>query len=80
VIFWKLFLQKLPQIRKNQIFQTGITYPGAPEDNLCIKAYNLMAQEFKLPAVNIHLRKQIPVGAGLGGGSADAACTAFRVK
>ena len=58
-----------------KIFQTGITYPGAPEDNLCIKAYNLMAQEFKLPAVNIHLRKQIPVGAGLGGGSADAAFT-----
>jgi 4-diphosphocytidyl-2-C-methyl-D-erythritol kinase len=60
---------------ETKIFQTGITYPGAPEDNLCIKAYNLMAQEFKLPAVDIRLRKQIPVGAGLGGGSADAACT-----
>jgi 4-diphosphocytidyl-2-C-methyl-D-erythritol kinase len=59
---------------KTRIFQTGISYPGAPEDNLCMRAYNLMAQEFKLPAVNIHLRKQIPVGAGLGGGSADAAC------
>jgi 4-diphosphocytidyl-2-C-methyl-D-erythritol kinase len=60
---------------ETKIFQTGITYPGVPEDNLCIKAYNLMAQEFKLPAVDIRLRKQIPVGAGLGGGSADAACT-----
>ena len=56
-----------------KMFQTGIVYPGAPEDNLCVKAYNLLKEKFKLPAIDIHLRKQIPVGAGLGGGSADAA-------
>jgi len=42
------------------------------EDNLCIKAYNLLKDDFKLPPVEIHLLKRIPSGAGLGGGSSDA--------
>ena len=43
-------------------------------DNLCSKAFHLLKQDFPLlPAVNIHLHKNIPMGAGLGGGSADAA-------
>lgn len=42
------------------------------EDNLCTKAYRLLAADYDLPAVQIHLVKGIPVGAGLGGGSADA--------
>ncbi len=55
------------------ISQSGISFDGQSEDNICIKAYNLLSENFKLPAVIIHLHKQIPVGAGLGGGSADAA-------
>lgn len=43
------------------------------EDNLCVKAYRLLAEKYDLPAVSIHLLKNIPVGAGLGGGSSDAA-------
>ncbi|WDF67389.1 4-(cytidine 5'-diphospho)-2-C-methyl-D-erythritol kinase [Sphingobacterium oryzagri] len=51
---------------------TGMDLPVA-DDNLCLKAYRLLAARFSLPAVHIHLHKQIPFGAGLGGGSADAA-------
>lgn len=46
-----------------------------PESNLVMKAYRSLAEKTKLPHVNIYLRKIIPDGAGLGGGSADAAFT-----
>lgn len=42
-------------------------------DNICAKAYQLLAEKYTLPACHIHLLKNIPVGAGLGGGSSDAA-------
>jgi 4-diphosphocytidyl-2-C-methyl-D-erythritol kinase len=44
-------------------------------DNLCVKAFQLLQKDFDLPAVSIHLHKIIPMGAGLGGGSSDAAWT-----
>lgn len=52
---------------------TGIEIGGVPEKNLAVRAYQLLAQEYALPALYIHLHKVIPFGAGLGGGSSDAA-------
>ena len=58
-----------------QMIQDGIALDNAPEDNLCMKAWRLLHDEFGVPPVAIHLKKEIPFGAGLGGGSSDAAFT-----
>ncbi len=58
-----------------QIVQEGIVLDNAPDDNLCIKAWRLLHEEFGIPTVSIRLKKNIPFGAGLGGGSSDAAFT-----
>ena len=52
--------------------QSGIRFDSDPELNLCMKAWKRMASDRELPHVAIHLHKQIPVGAGLGGGSSNA--------
>ncbi|NLJ01587.1 MAG: 4-(cytidine 5'-diphospho)-2-C-methyl-D-erythritol kinase [Bacteroidales bacterium] len=58
---------------KYRLFQTGLQLAGNPEDNLVIKAWQLMATHRTLPPIDIHLLKKIPSGAGLGGGSSNAA-------
>jgi len=63
----------LSETNETTFSQTGILMDGNPEDNLVMKAFRLLEKDFDLPKMAIYLRKQIPFGAGLGGGSADAA-------
>lgn len=52
---------------------SGIPLPGKTEDNLCVKAWRLLRDEYGIPGVRMYLHKVIPPGSGLGGGSSDAA-------
>jgi 4-diphosphocytidyl-2-C-methyl-D-erythritol kinase len=54
---------------------SGEPIPGLADDNLCIKAVHLVKKSQTIPAIELHLHKKIPSGAGLGGGSSDAAST-----
>lgn len=65
-------LEVLPAERFSFV-QTGLQIPADGKLNLCERAFLLMKEKYGIGDVKIQLRKQIPFGAGLGGGSADAA-------
>ena len=61
--------------------QEGITVDCAPEDNLIIRCYRQMAAKYpQIGPVSIRFKKNIPFGAGLGGGSSDAAHMAVALN
>ena len=82
-VFYPLPLQDALEVIQSEdkatplLFTTsGLPVDGKPEDNICFKAYYLLRNRFpELPPVKMHLHKAIPMGAGLGGGSADGAYT-----
>lgn len=63
------------EARETSLSVSGIQMHGDPEQNLVLKAYHLMQTDHNLPPLQFHLHKVIPFGAGLGGGSSDAAFT-----
>ncbi|RZK61111.1 MAG: 4-(cytidine 5'-diphospho)-2-C-methyl-D-erythritol kinase, partial [Hymenobacter sp.] len=74
---WTDVLEVLPAPKgqaATDLTLSGRPIPGAVAGNLCLKAYELLKADFAtLPAAQMQLHKIVPIGAGLGGGSADAA-------
>jgi 4-diphosphocytidyl-2-C-methyl-D-erythritol kinase len=74
-VFYPVGLQDIVEVVPAKLFtfsHTGITIPGDTSNNLCVKAYHLLKADFpQITNVQIHLHKNIPMGAGLGGGSGD---------
>ncbi|MBO6077276.1 MAG: 4-(cytidine 5'-diphospho)-2-C-methyl-D-erythritol kinase [Bacteroidaceae bacterium] len=66
-------LRKKEDIPCCSLDMTGNEFPFKAADNLVVKAYLLLQQDFDLPSIDIKLHKHIPSGAGLGGGSSDCA-------
>ena len=66
-------LEFVPAPDRDQFHLSGTAVPGPAEENICLKALNLMRRRFDIPPLHIYLHKAIPTGAGLGGGSADGA-------
>ena len=80
---WRDILEIVPvkEGRGEIVFtSSGLEIPSDGNPNLCERVYGLMHDEFWLPSIKMHLHKIVSIGAGLGGGSADAAFTAIMLN
>lgn len=75
-VFYPFPLYDIIEISEKESGETTLEITGldlaVDADNLCLKAFRLLQSRFDIPNQHIHLHKQIPFGAGLGGGSSDA--------
>ena len=71
----KLTENKRHGAKKFELVIDGLPVDGSLDTNLVSRAYHLINADYNLPPVRVVLKKQIPMGAGLGGGSADGAFT-----
>lgn len=75
-IFYPVGLKDVLEIQPSNAMsftQSGLPIAGEATNNLCLKAYHLIKADFpSVPPIRMHLHKNIPMGAGLGGGSSDA--------
>ena len=59
-------------VKNTQFTYSGLAIPGDQSNNIIKKAYDILCHKYDLPPISAHLHKIVPMGAGLGGGSADA--------
>lgn len=82
-VFYPIQLCDILEINRSDKFcfaQSGISIDAKAEDNLIVRAFRLLQNDYQLSNIDIHLHKQIPFGAGLGGGSSDAAFTIMTIN
>lgn len=67
---------EIVEATETKLFVSGLAIPSGG-DNLCNQVYEQLKKDYSIPPIHIYLHKNIPIGAGLGGGSSDAA---FLIK
>jgi 4-diphosphocytidyl-2-C-methyl-D-erythritol kinase len=78
-LFYPIGLSDILEVLENKIGKSdefnssGIAIPGNAQENIILKSLQFIREKFQVPPLKIHLHKIIPIGAGLGGGSSDAA-------
>jgi len=70
---WRDALEVIKAQSGFEIQESGASIPIKKEDNIVFKAWDLLKSRYSLPPLKVYLHKTIPAGAGLGGGSSDAA-------
>ncbi len=66
--------------KNTELTSSGIEIDCVLEDNLIVKAYRLLQKDYALPNLKFHIHKIVPFGAGLGGGSANAAASLQEIN
>jgi 4-diphosphocytidyl-2-C-methyl-D-erythritol kinase len=76
-IFYPVRIRDVLEIisaQTTRLLASGLAIPGKMDENIVLKAYHLLKKKYpRIVPLEIHLYKAIPMGAGLGGGSSDAA-------